>query len=214
MKRQVLTAVAFVLAALPAQAGEQSSWYAAVQGGVNWGGATATSANLPGFLALNPPPKVAASSDAGWAIVGTVGTKLGENFRLEGEYSQRESTLGGQSTIDNTTLMLNALVALPLSDRFSVGVGGGVGVDWVSADVTVLSAPHSATSFAYQLIGEGSFALNEHLDLTLSYRHLETSDLGGKLITAVDYGLPGLVTAVSVDDVSSDTISVGLRFAL
>lgn len=202
-------------ATLPASADEQRSWYAGVQFEANEtdfsGIITATS--LCGLLGLTPCPvvgdEISKTSDTGYGVLATLGARLG-HFRIEGEVGYRTSDATQYATLSQTTAMLNGLFDLPVSDSITLSVGGGVGLDFVSWDHNNTDADDS--SLAYQGIAEISFALTDNIDLSIDYRYLAAGDITLEGVTmAFD---PTHTVAVDVDELDTQSLSIGVRFAL
>ncbi|NOT39426.1 MAG: porin family protein [Alphaproteobacteria bacterium] len=200
---------------LPSDA-EGPRWYASIGAGADWVGVDAVGVALPlcGGLGLAPcTPDTSAST--GWAAFASVGMSITDYLRIEGELGHRNATLGDRGDITNTTLMLNALVDAAITDSVSFSFGGGLGIDWITTEQL---PPHPfntttyTSSFAYQAIAEVSCAVSENIDLTLTYRYLDTNGTNDLYADAAIAG--GGTAVVRVDDVSASTISVGLRFAL
>ena len=207
--------VAIAVGALSADAGERQ-WYASIEGGAEFStgdvGSIIVASPLCGGLGLGPcEPDT--SLETGWAAFGTVGTHIAPNVRLEGELGYRSQSLGGRSDLSQTTLMVNALFDVPVSDQLTLSLGGGLGYDWVdtgSGNRGLL--PGDDAAFAYQLIAGLSYDISESVALTLNYRytnaefddlHAEVDDVGGR---------PG-AWAIAVNDWDTvGTVSVGLRF--
>lgn len=218
MKKLGIGAIALaMLLSLSASAGERA-WYVAVEGGMNWSDVSAEGAALPlcGILGLTPcGPDT--STDAGWAAFATIGIHAAENLRLEGEVGRRSAGFGDKGDITNTTVMLNGLLDIPMSSSISMSVGAGLGFDWVSTDQQA-AAPFptsdNSSGFAYQAIAELSYSLSDRVDLTVSYRYLGTSSFDELYADVRMYGAGGDTAIARVNDVSSSSISVGLRFDL
>jgi opacity protein-like surface antigen len=139
---------------------------------------------------------------------------VSDNLRIEGEVGYRNAGFGDRGDISNTTLMLNALFDIPVTESLSFAGGGGLGIDWIATDLSS-DAADNASVFAYQAIAEASIELTDRIDLTLTYRYLDASgadDLYAEV--AMRGAAPGSTAAVRIDDVSTSTVSVGLRFAL
>jgi opacity protein-like surface antigen len=117
--------------------------------------------------------------------------------------------------VSNTTLMLNAVFDIPVSQNIALSLGAGAGADWIATDLGPLSsASDSKTTFAYQLIAGLAFGIGDGLDLTVNYRYLDVSGTDDLLAGTNDIGSSIGGALIRVDEVSSSTVSVGLRFEL
>jgi opacity protein-like surface antigen len=218
-------------------AGERA-WYASIEGGVTYVDLSAqpVTATCPlGSVSIVPPPICTPtdSVDSGTAVIGALGKYLGENLRIEGEVGYRSNEIGNVDTLSHTTVMLNGEWDIPVTEALSLSLGAGLGIDWLSSSETSTyfpGAPSDETAFAYQGVAGLSYALTDTIAITASYRHLETSSDGIVVITDAKLpppptgSLPPLATppaavvppgfgAELVDDVSADTVSIGLRFS-
>ena len=194
----------------PAGAGERG-WYAGIEAGLDWAGVSGPIISGPacGFLALDPCPQQAdATSSAGWAVFGVVGTSLTNYVRLEGEVGYRAADFDGASNISNTTAMLNALFDVPLSADFSLTIGAGIGFDQIDVSRVpgILVLGDNPTELAYQGIAGFTYDLGGGTDLTFKYRYM-TSDIGDNVVVT---GPNVLFTR----DTDCSTVTIGLSFDL
>lgn len=211
-------------------AGERA-WYASIEGGVASVDFSAQQGAVTcPFSPLFPPPTCISddSTSSGAAIVGAFGHRVDERFRIEGELGYRSNEIGGFDTLEHTTLMVNGAWDIPLTESLSFSLGAGVGIDWLSSSETsqyLPLAPSDATAFAYQGMAGLSYAVTDSVAITASYRRLETTGGDGiVVITEAKLAPPSLATppaavlppglgSVLVDDVSADTVSIGLRIS-
>lgn len=110
-------------------------------------------------------PDLSVSLDNGWVADASVGAYLGM-FRIEGEFAYRSNTSNGVSVdpgytatadLDNVlSLMFNAYIDIPIVDRLSAYVGGGIGVATYQVDIDYSkfnvdgSIDGTLANFAYQ----------------------------------------------------------------
>jgi len=73
--------------------------------------------------------------------------------------------------------------------------------------------PDRTSTFAYQAIAEVSYSLSEDVDLVASYRYMGASEFDF-IYADVSTPTPGFGALVEVNDLSTSTISAGLRFGL
>ncbi len=205
-----------VLVTAPANAGERRNWYGGVQFEANENDFTGviTATSVCSILGLTPCPVVGEemtrSSATGYGALATLGTRIG-NFRIEGEVGFRRADATQRATLTQTTAMLNGLFDVPLGDTITLSVGGGVGLNFVSWDHET-NTDADDSSLAYQGIAEISFALTDTIDLTLDYRYVVASELALEGIT-MQYNSVNTV-ALTLDEVDTQSVSVGFRFAL
>jgi opacity protein-like surface antigen len=205
-------------AASPADAGEQRNWYAGIQveaSETDFAGIV-TAASLCGSLGVTPcatgGEELSRSSfTTGYGALATLGARWGGHFRIEGELGYRKTDATQHATLVQTTAMLNGFVDMPVSDSITLSVGGGIGLDIASWDHRT-AADADDTALAYQGVAEVSFALTDTIDLTVDYRYLSVGDIaleGARL----QYTSTQTV-AITIDELDTQSVSVGFRFAL
>ncbi len=177
IRRLAAASVAFVAAA-GADAGERA-WYIGIEGG----------AELDGHFS--------ADAGTGYAIIATVGHRLGPNFDLEGEIGYRSARDGAfDYDVDQISVMLNGIYNVPLTEQLSFSVGGGLGVDFIHASFNFfVPIEDDSVQLAAQFKTGLSFALSESTELVANYRYVKAFE--GDFI-----------------ELESSTLSVGLKFAL
>ena len=168
--------------------------------------------------------------DTGWAALGTVGYGFEKNWRVEFEVGYRSNDVntyfaGGPSELvleelikapmyngrngefDEWTFMVNVVYDIPLTDKLDLNIGVGAGADLADFDDSS-SVNDDDWNFAYQGIVGLSYALNDRLDLTLTYRYLnvDSPSFSG------DNGWS--VERYDLDDVEKHSVTVGLRWDL
>ena len=215
--RIAATSAAFVTSlAGGADAGERT-WYLSIEGGAAVGGnvsAAILDGPLCGLLGFGPGCQPDASVESGWAALGAVGMRVMSNLRIEGEAGYRSQELGSRNDVTQTTVMVNALFDIPLSEAFELSIGGGLGFDWIdtgAGDRGPLLGSDSA--FAYQLIAGLSYDIADNVELTLNYRY---TDADFEDLYAVVDGTPtgSAWGVVAYEREASGTVSLGLRFGL
>jgi opacity protein-like surface antigen len=174
--RQLLvvgSVVGILSLAAPADAGERG-WYLGLEGGIE------TDGN-------------GASGDWGFAGLASAGHGVTSNLNLELEFGYRATTVDEQNyDIDQTSLMLNAVFDVPVTDEISLSLGLGLGVDRVQADMNGFELGDEV-EVASQLKLGASWDIGDGTELVTNYRYME-------MIT--DSGI------------SNSTLTVGLRFDL
>ncbi|MCE9522402.1 MAG: porin family protein [Alphaproteobacteria bacterium] len=201
------------LCGLTVQAGERT-WYAAIEGGMEFGDVTAHGL-LSGLCGpLGSPCAPDLSLDTGWAVNGSIGANVGKNIRLEAELGYASQVFGGTGDLTHSSIMANALYDIPMAKGITVSLGAGLGFERVTTDMKDLTPPlglsdHSS-SFAFQGLIGVAYELSESLDLTLNYRYLNASG-HDELFAKVD-GTPSNWGAVVRDVDARSELSVGLRF--
>lgn len=134
-------------------------------------------------------------SDPTWVIGGSVGYRVG-GFRVELDASHREVDFddvsltnvnlpgGGGSIGDDGDLtafigLVNAFYGIRFG-RFEPFVGAGLGFADLDLDgdygANVLDVDEDSTEFAWSLSGGVSFAIHEHVDVSLGYRYVGMTD--------------------------------------
>lgn len=190
MKMRLLVATAASLATLAlastANATSFTGWYGGIEAGANW----VPDKTVPndtidpnwsgGFVDK-------AQFDTGWAVMGSAGYAFGA-VRTELELGYRANDLNqfGASTdggsVDQFTVMANALYDYNITPDYQLSVGGGLGWDLVNYDNS--SGFHSVpikdtdSAFAWQLMaGVSRFMPSINADVVLNYRYLQTDAL-------------------------------------
>jgi len=204
-----------------ADATPNHGWYASVEAGANWSSAEGIGTQqLSGVIVINAPPppwwgnNVKAALDTGWAGFAAVGLELGTHFRVEGELGYRSNNISAFEVVSQKTLMINGLVTLPVLENLTLFAGAGLGANQVSWDNYAAYAHRDTDNalFAYQGIVGLNWDLTDQIGLFAKYRYLGTS--------GVD--MPGLATnwddqtviAIHGDTLTSQTVTVGVKFAL
>jgi opacity protein-like surface antigen len=210
MRRLAVGSLVGILAlSMAASAGERG-WYVGVEGGANWVDVSGGTVIRPacGMLGLTPCALSAeATSEAGLAVFGVIGRQVTDQIRLEGELGYRMADFAEVSDISNTTLMVNAIFDVSLTDAFAVSVGAGVGYDWVDvSQVTSVYPGDDGPAAAFQLIAGARYELANGIDLTANYRYL-SADIGDNVVLSDEYG-------IATEDTDISTVTVGLRFDL
>ena len=167
---------ASALAASPAMAAVEG-WYLGFGGGISeHNGISFNSIPAPATTGKIP-------LETGGLVIASVGYKFDSNFRLEVEsgYGWRDVSASGGFTggySQTKTTFANAIWDIPLDDRWTFSIGGGIGVGngyvrgtTVTAGTTYDFVRGSDVNFAWQGIAGLSFALAPDLDLFLDYRY-------------------------------------------
>lgn len=228
----LLLGAAALLGAPAAEAGHGKGWYTSLQGGANW----IEDQNITGQGTLPPPcggfcvwtdanPYGGIEFDTGYYVSGAFGYAWASNWRLELELGYRENDiecLTGASTtcgsykssfsdpgqIWQFSQFVNLRYDIPVTDRFYVGIGAGIGGTLLSAedengfhdDDYVLSG---------QVIGQLGYNVAKRWDVFLDYRYMVTDEPVFSNLTYVSGKLD-----LSSYDVRNHSVSVGVRFDL
>jgi outer membrane protein OmpA-like peptidoglycan-associated protein len=206
-----------VVAASQTEARNQG-WYVGLEGGANWAddndGLFGINSSVPFFTETT-------SFDTGWAVLATVGYAFDSNWRIELEGGYRENDIdlitipaffpnsGGD--LSQLTLMANVLYDVPLTERLSLTVGVGAGVNHAEFEPPAFwGGDDSDLNFAYQGIAGLSYAVTDRLDLTLTYRYMHANE--------PEFSVPGGPNPTpehwAFEDVENHTVTVGLRYDL
>jgi outer membrane protein OmpA-like peptidoglycan-associated protein len=144
--------------------------------------------------------------------LGAVGYKFHNNLRLELEGGFRDNDLDTrngvavtQGNLEEYTGFANVLYELSNSDtRFRFAIGAGIGVD--NARFTDNVGLESRDQvLAWQGIGQLSYELSRHWDLTLSYRYLSTDD--PEFATVV-----GRILIEDKAELDKHLVTIGIRY--
>ena len=213
------SALAVSMAAGSAQAG--TGWYVGLSGGANWLEDSAYSHDPAGAPA--PHLDFLTESDTGWIVTGQVGYKWASNWRAEFELGYRSNdgnlqTLAGVDIpgtafdVTEFTQMINVLYDFPLTDKFSLSIGAGVGGDLVDVDVfngvgNAFNISDDDYVLAGQLIAQANYAVNSRLDLYVDYRYLVSDE--------PEFAVPALgVGDTASFEIDKHAVMIGLRYDL
>ena len=169
-----------------------------------------TALPLGGLLGLDAVPLPDQSPGIGWAVFGAAGMRLDGPFRVEGEIGYRASTLSSVSDIDHLTVMANVLYDFAVSDRLSLSIGGGIGVDRIFWNGDLWGS-NWVSRFAAQGIAGASFKIAPHASIDLKYRYLVPSGVELTNLVVIKNGASYEFTAT---DLQTHTVSLGLTFDL
>lgn len=202
--RYLLWGAAAALAAVSSTAAGENAWYVSLEAGMSDTSASGGFAYTPpgGILALPFYESFGGSLDESITALGSVGTHLTDDFRLEIEAGRRSGD-AWQAQIAQTTLMLNAAYDIPVLDCLAVTVGVGAGIDFMSIETPEVDA--NGTSVAYQAMIGLSYELTKSTDITLTYRYFDTLE-----VDVLEVAGPDSYAALSSLD--ERTLSLGLRF--
>ncbi len=205
-----------LVAAGQSQAHHQG-WYVGLEGGANW-----VDDNTFAYDTGNPPGGAPLAVremefDTGWAALGTVGYGFEKNWRVELELGYRQNdadfalpvgaAFPTNGELTEYTAMINVIYDVPLSERFDLNVGLGVGADYAQYNDDRI-VDDADTNFAYQAIAGLTYKLTNRLDVSLTYRFLNVDS--PNFADAV----PGRGDTYAFDDVEKHTVTVGLRYDL
>ena len=208
----LLGACASFALATSANAGTINGWYVGLEGGGNWIEEWNHTQVTPGPV-LTP---ATASYDTGWAAFGTVGYGF-NHWRLEFEGGYRDNDLDGYvkagvpfpsvtGELRETSLMLNALYDIPVTNRITLSLGAGAGADFAQIDFALPAINDDNWSFAYQGLAGLSYDLTPQWALFVNYRYFRATD------PSFDFR-PVTATNFDGDDFVKHTATIGLRYA-
>lgn len=196
-----------------AEAGHRpQGWYLGIEAGATW----MDSANVD--LSVKSKLKDATVEfDDGLAILGEVGYRWENNWRIELELGSRHNDADcikassafctpkdALTDISQFSQMVNVIHDIDLDEKTALSVGIGLGGNFVDAD-GVGFLDDDDYVFAAQAIFQLSHELTEGIDLVLSYRFMTTDDPEFKKVAPVG--------TFDMDN-ESHTVTVGLRFDL
>lgn len=220
LKSILAATAAIAVMGAPAFAGQSQpqGWYIGAGAGGNWAQDLDT-------LTTFSSSTLEVETDEGWAVVGSVGKRFDNSLRLELELGYRENdvdaviyggipqpVIGGDVT--QTSLMLNALFDIPITEKFGLSLGAGIGGAWVDLSAGTFVGPTFSTwlteddegfYFAYQGIAEASYDITSQVELFASYRYHVVSDVD--VIT-----FPNGIPLDGQTDIDNHTALIGLRY--
>ncbi len=226
MKRTALlmgTAAALALCT-PANAEGLRGWYFSIEGGANWVGDTDHQMIGTGLPSTTIHTHfINFDYDTGWAFLASVGYGINERWRvaLEGGYRSNDAdrlefsptissgidtvtTPGGE--LREFSLMANVMYDVPLSEKFSATLGGGIGMDHADFEDDRWGSDES-WNFAYQGIVGLNYQVGERSQLFLRYRYLVISDPEFTFVAPDEH-----FCCFNFDDIQKQTVTVGFRY--
>jgi outer membrane protein OmpA-like peptidoglycan-associated protein len=213
MLKNFLLASAMALSAYTlstsAEAGHRpQGWYVGIEAGGTWMNDTDIDSSVL-------KTEIEVDFDDGLAILGEIGYRWENNWRLELELGSRHNdvdcfsvngaacSLTGLSDVSQFSQMVNLIHDIDITERTAFSVGIGLGGNFIDADGVGLTDDDDY-SFAAQAIFQLSHELSDRIDLVLSYRFM-TSD---------DPEFRHNIYQTMEMETESHTVSVGLRFDL
>lgn len=222
-KVTLLAGAALLALALPADAYQLRGTYASVEAGANWIGDDERffqdSIFTTGAYFYD---EYRGDFDRGWALFGSIGYAFESRIRVELELGYRDNEFkqlydSSSSPIDSGgglsefSIMANLLYDIPLGKRWTVSLGGGVGMDRAALEVDTLDFDDSDWRFAYQGIAGVNYAIGERTQLFLNYRFLHVD---APEFTWFEAGAPAIThRTIFLSDINKQSVSLGLRFA-
>lgn len=214
MLKNFLLASAMALSAYTlattAEAGHRpQGWYVGIEAGGTWMNDTDIDASV------KPTKDIEVDFDDGLAILGEIGYRWENNWRLELELGSRHNdvdcfSVNGNpcimtalSDISQFSQMVNLIHDIDITERTAFSIGIGLGGNFIDADGVGLLEDDDY-SFAAQAIFQLSHELTDRIDLVLSYRFMTSDDPEFRHITYKTMEM----------DTESHTVTVGLRFDL
>lgn len=221
-KTILLGAVASLALAGAASAANYQGWYISLEAGVNVLDDSDVDNDTidPTFLGGFAP--TSASFDTGWAGMLSMGHSWGD-LRAEVELAYRSNDLdsfnvqgadfGGGGVFEEFAVMGNLVYDWRLSDRWSLALGGGIGMDQIHYDNE--SGWHTVPIrdvewvFAWQLIAGLNYEIDNQNTLFVNYRYFNAGDAE---FTEAD-GFGDLHND-SYDDITKHAVTIGWRHDL
>lgn len=228
-RHALLAGAACVAFATPAAAGHFKGWYLAIEGGSSWIDDVDALYTRTFDNSLAASNAIEATFDDGWAVFASVGYAFQNQWRVEGEFGYRTNDVAARwlgfdsfrqlsGSVDEFSLMANALYDIALGERLTLTLGAGAGGDHVQLDGVITGSGGPAPiddedwRFAAQGLAGLSYKLSPRLALTMTYRYLHVS--------APAFSQSGFVSVfptsqtVGFDDLAKHSVSAGLRFDL
>jgi len=214
MLKNFLLASAMALSAYTlatsAEAGHRpQGWYVGIEAGGTW----MNDADI--HASVKPTKDIEVDFDDGLAILGEIGYRWENNWRLELELGSRHNDVDcfsvdgapcsptGLSDISQFSQMVNVIHDIDITERTAVSIGIGLGGNFVDADGVGLLQDDDYV-FAAQAVFQLSHELTDRVDLVLSYRFMTSDDPEFRHTTYKTMEM----------ETESHTVSVGLRFDL
>jgi opacity protein-like surface antigen len=167
---------------VPAYAADSTSYYVSGDVGASWFN------NVSPTDPVTNQPQGVSSFDGGINVLGALGVKWCDNYRLEAEYGYQRNNLaksGGTDLLGNisvTSVLANGYYEVKQNGfvpYFTAGLGwASIGINNVgSVDYPndLINESHSA--FAWQLGAGVAIPVSKNIDIDVRFRHFETSKI-------------------------------------
>jgi len=115
--------------------------------------------------------------DEGWNAGASIGTGLTDRIDIEFEaFYTNADYITDQTELRSLGLMVNAFYDIPLGEKLTAYVGGGVG----ALHIDVQDGDSSSWEFGYQAVGGLRYAITPCMDVFTEYRFVAASqdDIG------------------------------------
>ena len=221
LKTALLGCTAAMTFTVAANAGELRGTYFALEAGASWVANNGAFQSTTG--ATTTSALFAAEFDTGWAVMGSVGYAFSNGLRAELEAGYRTNDIDRLTQVLPTTgavppagelgeftVMANLLYDLRLTDRVTVSIGAGAGVDRAKLKIAAIGFEDDDWVFAYQGIAGLNYAIGDRTQLFLNYRYLraDTPEYAAAI------GGPSTQRTTLTDDLEKHAVTLGVRFAL
>ncbi|MEQ1756391.1 MAG: porin family protein, partial [Micropepsaceae bacterium] len=221
--RATLLAGAAVLAfSAPADAYQLRGTYASIEAGASWVGGERFFQDSIFTTSTFIYDEYRTEFKTGWALMGSIGYAFENRFRVELEagyrrngfdqlYGSSSSLLPSGGELSEFSLMANVLYDIPLGERWSLSVGGGLGADHATLKVDYLDFKDDDWRFAYQGLAGINYAIGKQTQLFLNYRYLHVD---APEYTWFEAGSPGIThRTIVMGDLDKNAVTIGLRYA-
>ena len=188
--------------------------------------------------------------DSDISVGAAIGYAFENNFRVELEISRRSADIDGiagdspninpmipannqgqraESNFDSTVFSVNAFYDYPLSEKFDLIVGGGVGVGQhdvgpftlrTPGQLGIFAAPRNTYSETVWNVGLGfAYKLNDRTSIDVMYRYFDLGEassapeINNEMVN-LGAGPVNIENGRDFWDADQSEISIGLRFAL
>ena len=214
MRKTILLLGSALLLASAANAAP-TGWYVGISAGGNWLDETEDNANFAG--GPYAPTNEFIETDASLTVLANIGYRW-DSFRLEFEGGYRSNDgnvrfgaipLASTADVMQWTAMANAYVDIPLSPKWTLSAGGGIGLNSVELDsgYFLLGTSQTDTVFAGQLIAQLSYDVSPDMQLYVDYHYTMTSD---PEFENIFFGL----VEHNRFEITNHAVLIGLRFDL
>jgi len=171
---------------MPAGHAESTGWYMGLGAGLSMPAAIGLPSNSTVTVGSTTYHFTAIARDIAAQGMVTFGYGWNNHLRVEGEISYRDPGISGvvvngqtvpigNADLSEFTLLGNVLYDLPLSEKLSLTLGGGLGVGFT--ELQAGSAKQDSNGFAFQTIAGLSYRWSEQIDLAFDYHYTRTTGL-------------------------------------
>lgn len=185
LRQWALLSAAFTIL-MPAGHADATGWYMSLGAGLSMPADISLPSNSTVTVGSSTLRFTAIERDVTGQGLGAFGYSWTNHLRVEGEIGYRDPGISGvvvngqsvpigNADLSEFTLFGNALYDVPLDEKISLTLGGGLGVGFT--ELQVGSAKQDSNGFAFQTIAGLTYHWSDQADIAFDYRYVRTTGL-------------------------------------